>query len=102
MTHMAVWRVRVPAESVADLLAVREEGIAEAQRLCPELLRAELVQVSEDQWLEVITWSVADGEDRLMAREGEFDALNRLHALMGEVIGVDRGEVRHSRGAVAA
>jgi hypothetical protein len=102
MTYMTVWRARVPAESVADLLAVREEGIAEAQRLCPTLLRADLVRVSEEEWLDVITWSVADGEDQLMAREGEFDALNRLHALMGEVVGVDRGEVRHSRGAVAA
>ncbi|MGF1664495.1 MAG: hypothetical protein ACFCVG_18870 [Kineosporiaceae bacterium] len=37
MTHMTVWRVRVPEASVAELLAVRDAGIAEAQRLCPEL-----------------------------------------------------------------
>lgn len=101
MTFMTVWRTRVLEQSVADLLTVRDEAIAEAQRLCPELLRAQLVRLPDGEWFDVLTWSVADGEDRLMARESEFDALHRMHALSGEIVGVDRGEVLRSREAVA-
>jgi hypothetical protein len=97
MTYMTVWRTRVPEASVADLLAVREEAIAEAQRLCPELLRAQLVRLADGEWFDVLTWSVADGEDRLMARAADFDALHRMHALSGDILGADRGEVVHTR-----
>lgn len=94
MTFVTVWRARVPEASVADLLAVRDEAIAEAQQLCPQMLRADLVRLPDGDWFDILTWSVADGEDRLMAQQAEFDALHRMHALIGEVVGVDRGEVR--------
>jgi hypothetical protein len=102
MTFMTVWRTRVPESSVDDLLAIRDGAIAEAQRLCPELLRADLVRLPDGEWFDVLTWSVPDGEDRLMARESEFDVLHRMHALIGEIVGVDRGEVVHTREVVPA
>ena len=36
--HVSVFQVRVPEESVARLLEVHSGAIAEAQRLCPELV----------------------------------------------------------------
>jgi hypothetical protein len=49
-----------------------------------------------------LTWSLSDGEDHPMARAGEFDALHRMHALSGGIVGVDRGEVVDTREVVAA
>jgi len=41
--YLQVFRARVPEASVATLLEIRPAAIAEAQRLCPELLGAQLV-----------------------------------------------------------
>lgn len=91
--YLQVWRARVAAEDVERLLAVRPAAIAEAQRLCPELLRADLVRLEDGVWLDVLTWSSADGEERLMARAEEFDALHAMHALLEDAEQVGRGEI---------
>ena len=78
---------------VERLLAVRPAAIAEAQRLCPELLRADLVRLGDGTWLDVLTWSCADGEERLMARAEEFDALHAMHELLEDAEQVGRGEI---------
>lgn len=92
-TYVQVWRARVPEDNVEPLTAVRPAAIAEAQRLCPELLRADLVRLDDGWWLDVLTWSCPDGEERLMARAAEFDALHRMHALLADAEQVGRGEV---------
>ena len=51
-----VWRAKVADADVAPLLTVRPAAIAEAKRLCPELLRADLVRVGDGKWLDVLTW----------------------------------------------
>ena len=38
--YLQIFRARVPEEHVAALLEIRPAAIGEAQRLCPELLRA--------------------------------------------------------------
>lgn len=91
--YLQVFRARVPRESVAALLDIRPAAIAEAQRLCPELLRADLVRVDDDTWLDVLTWSVPDGEERLMKRAAEFDALVKMHGLLEDVGDSVRGEI---------
>ncbi len=91
--YVQVWKARVPEERVAELLEVREAAIAEAKRLCPELLEADLVRAGDGTWLDVLTWSAPDGEERLLARAEEFDALNRMHALLEEAEAVGRGQV---------
>ena len=53
--YIQVWRAKVADDGVERLLAVRPVAIAEARRLCPELLRAELVRVG-DAWLDVLRW----------------------------------------------
>jgi hypothetical protein len=91
-----VWRARVADDDVEPLLEVRSAAIEEAQRLCPELLRAELVRVGDGTWLDVLTWSVADGEERLMAKAEQFDALHRMHGYLEDAEQVGRGEVVES------
>ena len=91
--YLQVWRAKVADEAVDRLLAVRPAAIAEAQRLCPELLRADLVRLGDTMWLDVLTWSCADGEERLMARADEFDALHAMHELLEEAEPIGRGEI---------
>jgi hypothetical protein len=45
--YLQVWRAKVAHAHVDRLLAVRPVAIAEAQRLCPELLRADLVRLGD-------------------------------------------------------
>lgn len=88
-----VWQARVTPGAVGQLLAVRPVAIAEAQRLCPELLSADLVDLGEGAWLDVLTWSCADGEERLMAQAAQFDALAAMHGLMEDAQHLGRGRV---------
>lgn len=99
--YLQVWRARVADADVDRLLAVRPAAIAEAQRLCPELLRADLVRLGDGTWLDVLTWSVADGEERLLARAEEFDALHAMHALLEDAEQVGRGEIVAAAPALA-
>ena len=91
--YVQVWRAKVAEDQVEPLLAVRPAAIAEAQRLCPELLSAELVRVGEGTWLDVLRGSVADGEERLMSRAAEFEALHTMHRFLESAEEVGRGEV---------
>jgi hypothetical protein len=91
--YLQVWRAKVADADAGRLLAVRPTAIAEAQRLCPELLRADLVRLDDGTWLDVLTWACADGEERLIARAEEFDALHAMHELLEDAEQVGRGEI---------
>ena len=93
---LQIFRARVPQESVAALLDIRPAAIAEARRLCPELLGADLVRVDDGTWLDVLRWSREDGEEQLMKHAGEFDAVVRMHDLLRDVEEPLRGEIVHS------
>lgn len=82
---LQIFRARVPQASVAALLEIRPAAIAEAQRLCPDLLGAQLVRLDDTTWLDVLTWSRPDGEQRLLQRATEFDAITKTHDLLIEV-----------------
>lgn len=91
--YLQVWRANVAGGSEEQLLAVRPAAIAEAKRLCPELLRADLVNLGDGTWLDVLTWSVPDGEERLMARAEEFRELHAMHELLEDAEALGRGQV---------
>jgi hypothetical protein len=94
--YLQIFRARVPQQSVAALLEIRPAAIAEAQRLCPELLGAQLVRLDDTTWLDVLTWSGPDGEQRLMERAAEFDAVITMHDLLVDVEEPLRGEIVHT------
>lgn len=91
--YLQIFRARVPEESVERLLEIRPLAIAEAQRLCPDLLRAELVRLDDGTWLDVLAWSSPDGDQRLMERAAEFDAVTKMHDLLVDVQEPLRGEI---------
>ncbi len=91
--YVQVWRAKVADGAEEELLAVRPAAIAEAKRLCPELLRADLVSLGDGTWLDVLTWSVPDGEERLMARAEEFRELHAMHELLEDAEALGRGQV---------
>jgi len=91
--YLQVWRAQVAEGSVERLLELRPAAIAEAQRLCPELLGADLVRVGDGTWLDVLRWSCSDGEERLMQRADQFDAVAKMHELLADAEQVGRGEI---------
>ena len=91
--YLQVWRARVADGDVERLLAVRPAAIAEARRLCPELLAAELVRLEDGTWLDVLRWSCPDGEERLMQHAERFDAVAKMHAFLVDAEQVGRGEI---------
>lgn len=95
-TYVHVFRAEVPAENVERLLEIRGEAIAEAQRLCPSLIGADLVELGDGVWLDILTWDRSDGIDLLMAQADKFDVVSQMHALLGESAEPDFGTVRHS------
>ena len=96
--YLQIFRVRVPQETVATLLEIEPVAIAEAQRLCPALLRAELVRLDDDTWLHVLRWSRGDGEEQLMQRSAEFDAITKMHDLLADGDDGVRGAIVHTSG----
>jgi hypothetical protein len=91
--YLQVWRARVGEGSVERLLELRPAAIAEAQRLCPELLAADLVRLDDGTWLDVLRWSCRDGEERLMRHADQFDAVQKMHELLEDAAQVGRGEI---------
>ena len=92
-TYEQVWRARVPDGNVEQLGGHPARAVAEARRLCPELLRADLVRLDDGWWWDVSTCNCPDGEEHLMARAAEFDALHTMHALLEDAEQVARREV---------
>jgi hypothetical protein len=91
--YVTAWRAKVAQEDVEPLLDVEPKAIAEAKRLCPELLGTELVNLGDGTWLHVLRWSAADSVQRLMARAEEFDLVNTMHGYLADAEKVGHGAV---------
>ena len=91
--YLTVWRAKVVEGDVQSLLDVEPKAIAEARRLCSELLGADLVKLGDGTWLHVLRWSAPDGAERLMARAEEFDLVHTMHGYLADAEEVGHGEV---------
>ncbi len=91
--YLTVFRAKVAEEDVTPLLEVEPNAIAEARRLCPELLGTDLVDVGDGTWLHVLRWSARDSVERLMARAEEFDLVHTMHGYLAEAEEIGHGEV---------
>lgn len=94
--EVQVYRATVDPANVPRLLEIRPAALAQAQAACPVLLRADLVRLDERTWLDILTWSERGGVDQLMAVAGELPLVGEMHALFGEVLAVDTGELIHT------
>jgi len=91
--YLTVWRAKVADGDVKPLLDVEPKAIAEAKRLCAELLGTELVNLGDGTWLHVLRWSSPDGAERLMAKAEEFDLVHTMHGYLADAEQVGHGEV---------
>jgi hypothetical protein len=91
--YLHVWRLRVRESDVEQLLELEPKAIAEAQQLCPDLLGADLVNLGDGTWFHVLYWSRPDGDEQLMHHADQFDAVERMDALMGDGEQIGRGEI---------
>jgi hypothetical protein len=91
--YVTVFRAKVAEGDVKPLLDVEPKAIAEAKRLCPGLLGADLVNIGDGTWLHVLRWSAADSVERLMARAEEFDLVHIMHGYLADAEEVGHGEV---------
>jgi hypothetical protein len=91
--YLTVWRAKVAEGDVRPLLDVEPKAIAEAKRLCPELLSTDLVDLGDGTWLHLLRWSASDGAERLMARAEEFDLVHTMHGYLTDAEELGHGEV---------
>ncbi|MFC8847431.1 MULTISPECIES: hypothetical protein [unclassified Micromonospora] len=94
--EIQVFRATIDPANVSRLLEIRPAALAQAQAACPVLVRAELVRLDEQTWLDILTWSEPGGAAKLMAVAGELPLLGEMHSLLGEVLSVDTGELAHT------
>jgi hypothetical protein len=93
MPILEIYRVRVDPANVDRLLEIHDAAVAEYQEQVPELLGIDLVRLDDDVWLDIIRWSEPVDEERIAAASACTPTAAELHALAGEELGHDRGEL---------
>jgi hypothetical protein len=96
MPSIEIYRVRIDPARVERLREIRAAAVAEFKEQVPELLRAELVRVEDDVWLDVLLWSDTVDSERIAAAAQCTPISAEMHALIAEELGHDRGDLVHS------
>jgi len=96
MPTIEIYRVRIDPSDVDRLLEIRDAAVAEFQREVPELMRAELVRLEEDVWLDILLWSEPVDPERLSRAAACTPTSAEMHGLIADELGHDAGELRHS------
>ena len=96
MPFVEIYRVRIDRSNVERLPATHGAAVAEFQEQLPQLLRADLVRLDDDVWLDILTWSELVEDERIARASERTPTAAEMHGLMTEQLGHDRGEVAHS------
>lgn len=96
MPIIEIYRAKIDPANVERLLEIRADAVAEFQAQVPELVRADLVALDDETWLDVLVWSEPVDEERVGRAAMAAPAAAEMHGLMTEVLGHDRGEIVHS------
>jgi hypothetical protein len=102
MPTIEIYRVRIDPANVKRLLEIHGAAVAEFQEQVPELVRADLVRLDGDVWLDILTWSEPVEPDRIDAAAQCTPTAAEMHGLMAQELGHDRGELVHSADGVWA
>ena len=92
MAVMEVTRLRVAPDKVAALRSARA-GMLDAFQTRPGFVRADLVQLSSDEWLDLIVWDTSDDFAESRRRGGDSDSVRTFFAAIDEVISSEEGEL---------
>lgn len=90
MPVMEVTRLRVASEKVAALTAARP-GMLAAFRERPGFVRADLVRVSDDEWLDLIVWERSEDFAESRRRGADSDAVAEFFAAIDAVVAGEEG-----------
>jgi hypothetical protein len=96
MPTIEIYRVEIDPARVERLLEIRDAAVAEFREQVPELLRAELVRLDDEVWLDILTWSEPVDPERLGAAAQCTPTSAEMHGLIAAELGHDRGELVHS------
>jgi hypothetical protein len=102
MPIIDIYRAKIDRADAERLQEIRADAVAEFQAQMPELLQADLVQLQDDVWLDVLVSSADVGEDRISQAAAAAPTSVEMHALITDVLAHDRGEIRHSTGSAWA
>jgi hypothetical protein len=97
-----IYRVKVDPANVERLLEIRAAAVAEFQEQVPELVRADLVQLDDGVWLDILAWSGPVEPDRIDAAAQCTPTSAEMHGLIAAELAHDSGELVHSTGSVWA
>src|SRR5688500_576788 len=102
MPTIEIYRVRIEPANVDRLLEIRDAAVAEFQEQVPELVRAELVRLDDEVWLDILVWSEPVDRERMnQAAQGTPTSAER-HGLIADELGHDLGELVHGSGTAWA
>ncbi len=96
MPTIEIYRAKIDPAKVERLLEIRADAVAEFQEQVPELVRAELVQLDDDVWLDILVWSEPVDEERIAQASQRTPTAAEMHSLITDVLSHDRGEIVHS------
>jgi hypothetical protein len=96
MPMLEIYRAKIDPASVERLLEIRADAVAQFRQQAPELLRAELVHLQDDVWLDVLVWSTELDEERISQAAAAAPASVEMHGLIAGVLAHERGEIVHS------
>jgi hypothetical protein len=92
MAIVEVTRLRV-AEDKAAGLRVSRGGMLEAFAARQGFVRADLVQLSATEWLDLIVWETSADFAESQRRGGDSDAVRAFFAQIDEVISTEEGSL---------
>ena len=98
MPTIEIYRVRIDPADVDRLLEIRAAAVAEFQEQVPELVRADLVRLDDDVWLDILTWSEPVDPDRMNEAAQCTPISAEMHGLIADELGHDQGELVHGSG----
>jgi hypothetical protein len=96
VASIEIYRARIEPANVERLLEIRAAAVAEFQEQVPEPIRAELVRLDGDLWLDVLVWSEPVDEPRIAEASRRTPTAAEMHGLITDVLAHDRGELVHS------
>jgi hypothetical protein len=102
MPTIEIYSVKIDPASVERLLEIRGAAVAEFQEQVPALLRADLVRLDDDVWLDILLWSEPVDPERIGEAAQCTPTSAEMHGLIAEELGHDRGELVHSTGSAWA